>query len=43
MEILLSKLWYLAQIYTTPKYIKMEIEKTYDFLWNREKYDFPGT
>ena len=32
---LLSKLWYIAQIYTIPKYIKKEIEKRiYNFLWN---------
>ena len=32
---LLSKLWYIVQIYTIPKYIKKEIEKRiYNFLWN---------
>ena len=33
--IFLSKLWYIVQIYTIPKYIKKEIEKKiYNFLWN---------
>ena len=27
-QILLSKLWYIGQIYTIPKFIKKEIEKT---------------
>ena len=27
-QILLSKLWYIGQIYTIPKFIKEEIEKT---------------
>ena len=32
---LLSKLWYIVQIYAIPKYIKKEIEKRiYNFLWN---------
>ena len=32
-QILLSKLWYIGQIYTMPKYIKKEIEKRiHDFL-----------
>ena len=36
-QILLAKLWYIGQIYTIPKYIKKEIETTYDFLWNEKK------
>ena len=37
-QILLSKLWYIGQIYTIPKYIKKEIEKRiYDFLWEGKK------
>ena len=37
-QILLSKLWYIAQIYTIPKYMKKEIEKKiYGFLWNEEE------
>ena len=32
-QILLSKLWYIGQIYTIPKYIKKQIEKMiHDFL-----------
>ena len=27
-QILLSKIWYIGQIYTIPKFIKEEIEKT---------------
>ena len=27
-QILLSRLWYIGQIYTIPKFIKEEIEKT---------------
>ena len=27
-QILLSKFWYIGQIYTIPKFIKVEIEKT---------------
>ena len=27
-QIFLSKLWYIGQIYTIPKFIKEEIEKT---------------
>ena len=35
---LLSKLWYIVQIYTIPKYIKKEIEKRiYNFLQNNKK------
>ena len=35
---LLSKLWYIAQIHTIPKYIKKEIEKRiYNFLRNNKK------
>ena len=35
---LLSKLWYIVQIYTIPKYIKKEIEKRiYNFLRNNKK------
>ena len=34
-QILLSKLWFIDQIYTIPKYLKKKIEKRiYDFLWN---------
>ena len=33
IQILLSKLWYIGQIYTIPKYIKKEIGRTYDFFW----------
>ena len=34
-QILLSKLWYIWQIYTIPKYIKKEIQKRiYNFLWD---------
>ena len=42
---LLSKLWYIVQIYTIPKYIKKEIEKRiYNFLQNnKQKSDFPDT
>ena len=37
-QILLSKLWYIGQIYTIPKYIKKEIEeRIYDFLWEGKK------
>ena len=36
-QILLSELWYIGQIYTIPKYIKKETERTYNFLWNRKK------
>ena len=40
---LLSKFWYIVQIYTIPKYIKKEIEKRiYNFIWNDKKTsDFP--
>ena len=35
---ILSKLWYIVQIYTIPKYIKKEIEKRiYSFLRNNKK------
>ena len=41
---LLSKLWYIVQIYTIPKYIKKEIEKRiYNLLRNKKKSDFPDT
>ena len=37
-QILLSKLWYIDQIYIIPKYIKKEVEKwIYNFLWKDEK------
>ena len=37
-QILLSKLWYIGQIYAVTKYIKKQIEKMiYDFLWGGEK------
>ena len=37
-QLLLSKLWYIGQIYTVPKYIKREVEKRiYDFLWEGKK------
>ena len=37
-QILLSKLWYIGQIYTIPKYIKKQIEKMmHDFLWEEKK------
>ena len=37
-QILLSKLWYIGQIYTIPKYIKEEIEKRIcNFLWEGKK------
>ena len=37
-QILLSKLWYIWQIYAIPKYIKKQIEKTiHDFLWEGKK------
>ena len=44
-QFVLSKLWYIVQIYTIPKYIKKEIEKRiYNFLWNnKKKRDFPDT
>ena len=42
IEFLLSKIWYRGQTYTTPKYIKKEIEKrTYNFLWYSKKYNVP--
>ena len=31
-QILLSKLWYIGQIYTIQEYIKKEIERIHDFL-----------
>ena len=41
-QILLSKLWYIGQIYTIPKYIKKEIEKRmYEFLWEGKKIHPP--
>ena len=36
-QILLSKLSYIDQIYTIPKYFKKEIERIYDFLWSGKK------
>ena len=37
-QIFLSKLWYIGQIYTIPKYINKEIETgVYDFLWEVKK------
>ena len=37
-QVLLSKLWYIGQIYTIPKYVKKQIEKRiYDFLWEEKK------
>ena len=36
-QILWTKLWYIGQIYTIPKYTKNEIERMYNFLWNRNK------
>ena len=43
-QILLSKLWYIGQIYTIPKHIKKEIEKRiYDFLWEGRKILPPKT
>ena len=41
--IILSKLWYIGQTHAIPKYIKKEIERTYDILWNGKKQDLPGT
>ena len=43
-QILCSKLWYIGQIYTIPKYIKKEIEKgIYNLHWNRKKRNLPDT
>ena len=37
-QILLSKLWYIGQIYTIPENVKKQIEKRiYDFLWEEKK------
>ena len=36
-QILLSKLWYIGQIYTIPKFIKKKIEKTIAQLSNSPK------
>ena len=37
-QILLSKLWYIGQIYAIPKYTKKQIEKMiHDFLWEGRK------
>ena len=36
-QIFLSKLWYIGQTYTVPKYIKKKIENMYDFQWNGKK------
>ena len=39
---LLSKLWYIVQIYTIPKYIKKQIEKRiYNLLRNKKKIRLP--
>ena len=36
-KFLLSKLWYIGQIYTIPKFIKKQIEKTIrNSLWNKK-------
>ena len=41
-QTLFSKLWYIWQIFTIPKYIKKNIKKRiYNFLWNRKKYNIP--
>ena len=42
-EVLLSKLWYIDEIYTLPKYLKQETEIIYNFLYNGKKYDLSGT
>ena len=43
-QILCSKLWYIGQIYTIPKYIKKEIEKgIYNLHWNRKKRNLSDT
>ena len=42
-EVLLSKLKYIDEIYTLPKYLKQETEIIYNFLYNGKKYDLPGT
>ena len=40
----LSKLWYIVQIYTIPKYIKKQVEKRiYNLLQNKKTTDFPDT
>ena len=36
-QVLLCKMWYIVQVCIIPKYIKNEIERIYDFLWNRKK------
>ena len=36
-QVLLCKMWYIVQVCIIPKYIKKEIERIYDFLWNRKK------
>ena len=37
-QILLSKFWYIVPIYTIPKLIRREIEKTIqNFLWNKKQ------
>ena len=36
-------LWYIDQIHAIPKYIKKEIERIYDILWNEKKQGLPGT
>ena len=37
-QFLISKFWYIGQIYAIPKYIKKQIEKMiYDFLWEGKK------
>ena len=41
---LLSKLWYIVQMYTIPRYIKKEIEKRiYNFLRNNKKNQISQT
>ena len=36
-EILLTKLWYIGQIYTIQEYIKKKIERIHDFLWKGKR------
>ena len=41
-QILLSKLWYIGQLFTIPKNIKKQIETMiYDFLWEKKKILLP--
>ena len=42
-QILLTKLWYIGQIYTIQEYIKKEIERIHDFLRKGKKPDLPDT